>query len=117
MTQAVTCPGCNQQIAIDDSPQQMELERLKQEMNRPRTHEEISRTIPKGVNFGSCPDGNCEKKIENPNKTTKFYDCPHCDANTVPSKYSNFCPTCGKNLKDEDLNESSVDISNDKGWW
>jgi len=117
MTQTVNCPGCSKTIYLDDSSQQKEIESLKQEMNRPKTHEEISRTIPKGVNFGSCPDGNCERKIENPNKTTKFFDCPHCDANTVPSRHSPFCPTCGKSLQGEDLSESNVDISDDKGWW
>jgi len=32
MTQAVICPGCNQQIAIDDSPQQNELNQVRVEL-------------------------------------------------------------------------------------
>ncbi len=117
MTRTVTCPGCQQHIGLAEPPEAQELENLKQQMNKPKTHEEISRTIPKGINFGFCPDGNCEKKIENPNKTTKFYDCPHCDSNTVPGKHSQFCPTCGGSLADEDLSESNVNISDDKGWF
>ena len=119
MTQAVNCPSCNHQISIDDSPQQTELEQLKVQMNQPKkiSHEELSQTMPKGVNFMSCPGGDCgHAKLENQHKTTKFYDCPHCDSNTVPNN-SELCPTCGKNLEDEDLSESNVDISEDKGFW
>jgi len=125
MTQTVNCPGCSKQIWLDDSPQVQEnavlhqqINQLQTQMNQPKTiqHKEIIDIIPKGVNFMSCPGGDCgHTKLENPDKTTKFFECPHCDTNTVP-KYSKFCPTCGKNLEDEDLSESNVDISEDKGW-
>ena len=122
MTQAVNCPSCRQQIEIDDSPQQQEVERLKAELNRPRTHEEIASSLPKGVNYSPCPDGNCGKKIENPHSISHFKQCPACSSNTVP-KSSPFCPTCGidensQKFRDDydEWNESDVDINGDKGW-
>jgi len=32
MTQAINCPSCNQQIAINDSPQQNELNQARTEL-------------------------------------------------------------------------------------
>jgi len=41
MTQAVNCPGCNQQIAIDDSPQIQENNTLRQEVEELKKVEKI----------------------------------------------------------------------------
>ena len=81
---------------------------VKEEKPKKMNHEQIAEMIPKGTNFSKCPGEDCDhKKLKNPKQTTKFHTCPGCEANTVPKK-SDFCPTCGKNLEDEELEEGVV---------
>jgi len=77
------------------------------------SHDDFSKMIPKGVNFAKCPGGDCgHMKIKNEKQTAKFSTCPGCESNTVPRK-NDFCPTCGKNLEDEDL-EEGVELEKDE---
>jgi RNA polymerase subunit RPABC4/transcription elongation factor Spt4 len=75
-------------------------------------HEELSKLLPKGINFGKCANGNCGTKFKNAKGLTKKYKaCPGCKTNTVP-KSSDFCPTCGK--EDEDWDESDVELEDEE---
>jgi len=77
------------------------------------THEQITDLMPKGTNFMSCPGGDCgHMKLKNKNQTLKFKECPNCESNTVP-KGSEICPTCGKNLDQEDL-EDGVELGTEE---
>jgi len=76
MTQAVICPGCNQQIAIDDSPQQNQLNQIQNEL-------EILKKIPKAQSFIPnlhCQDGSCTQVHKNPLYTKRPKGkCNNCD--------------------------------------
>jgi len=80
----------------------------KEDKPKKLSHDEIAGMIPKGINYSRCPGEDCDHKIlKNPKQTSKFKTCPGCEANTVPNK-SDFCPTCKKNLEDEELEEGVV---------
>ena len=73
------------------------------------THQDMEKVMPFGVNFSTCPGGNCCTKIKNQKIATKFKKCTNCNTNTVPKK-SEFCPTCGKTPEDDEWDESDVEI-------
>jgi len=76
LTQAVTCPGCNQQIAIDDSPQQNQLNQALTELEQQKKIPKMQSHIP---NF-QCKDGTCGQLHENPRYTTRPKGkCSNCD--------------------------------------
>ncbi len=76
MTQAVNCPGCNQQIAIDDSPQQNQLNELQNELEQQKKQPKMPSHIP---NY-QCKDGTCGQVHENPRYTNRPKGkCNNCD--------------------------------------
>jgi len=76
MTQAVACPGCNQQIAIDDSPQQNELNQARVELEELKKIPKVQSFIP---NY-QCKDGTCGQVHENPHYTNRPKGkCTNCD--------------------------------------
>ena len=76
MTQAITCPGCQQQIAIDDSLQQNQLNQLQTQIQQLENEPKAPSFIP-GLR---CTDGNCEQIHENPRYTTRPKGkCNNCD--------------------------------------
>lgn len=106
MTQAVNCPGCKQQIAIDDSPQQIELNQIKNEI------EELKK-IPKMPAFipgYRCVGADCNQVHKNPNYTKRpKAKCRNCDQFSL--KIEGNCPWC----KQDELEEIDEDELKDKG--
>lgn len=106
MTQAVTCPGCKQQIAIDDSPQQNELNQLRQQV------EELKK-IPKVQSFipgYRCAGTDCNEIHPNPNyRFRPKSKCYNCDQ--YSNKKEGKCAWCNK----EELEEIDQDELKDKG--
>jgi len=100
MTQAVNCPGCNQQIAIDDSPQVQENNKLRQEVERLEKIPKIPSFIP---NF-QCKDGNCGE----PHQSSRYSKvpkgkCRNCDQ--FSSSSDGVCSWC----KSDDFDEIDED--------
>lgn len=100
MTQAVNCPGCNQQIAIDDSPQVQENNTLRQEVERLKNVPKIPTFVP---NF-QCEDGNCglSHRSSRYSKRPKG-KCTNCDQFSSLSK--GVCSWC----KNDDFDEIDED--------
>jgi len=74
------------------------------------SHTEMADLIPSGVNFMSCPGGDCgHQRLTNPKSNTRFKSCPDCETNTVPFD-ANFCPTCGRNHEDDEWDDSDVKL-------
>jgi len=89
MIQAVTCPGCQYQIAIDDSPQQIELNQVRSKMEELEKEPKMPSYIP---NF-KCTDGNCGK-IHSSSRYTRRPKgkCNNCDQ--FSSAKEGTCPWC-----------------------
>lgn len=128
MKDEIDCPGCGDKIKLKPKHHTHEVELdlgaqtqvmqppIVEEKPKKLTHEEIGEIMPKGLNFMSCPGGDCgHQKIKNPKPTKKFKTCPNgnCGANTVP-KDSEFCPTCGKNIDDDADLDDGVELEDDK---
>ena len=107
MTQAVTCPGCQYQIAIDDSPQQNELNQVRSKMEELEKEAKMPSYIP---NF-KCTDGNCGKIHPSLRYTRRPKGkCSNCDQ--FSSAKEGTCPWC----KEEDsLEEIDKDDLEDLG--
>ena len=76
MTQAVTCPGCQQQIAIDDSPQQNQLNQALTELEQQKKIPKMPSTMPRYL----CEDGNCDTIHPNSRYTKRPKGkCNNCD--------------------------------------
>ncbi len=76
MTQAISCPGCNQQIAIDDSPQQNQLNQLQNELEQQKKQPKLLNFIPDY----QCEDGNCGQIHENSRYANRPKGkCSNCD--------------------------------------
>jgi len=76
LTQAVTCPGCQQQIAIDDSPQQNQLNQALTELEQLKKIPKIPSTMPRYV----CENGDCDKIHPNDRYTNRPKGkCNNCD--------------------------------------
>lgn len=129
-TKDITCPGCKANIKVEMAKpkhkviieendttvmQENRTHDHKHEEPKPDPHDEIARTLPKGVNFARCANGNCmNPKIKNAKGiTTKYKACPNCKANTVP-KSNEYCPTCGKEPEQEDWEDSEVELEIDE---
>ena len=95
MTQAINCPSCKQQIAIDDSPQQIELNQLRNEA------EQLKKTqIPSHIPNFQCKNGTCGQNHENPHYTNRPKGkCNNCDQFSKES--TGKCTWCGKNEIEE----------------
>jgi len=65
LTQAVNCPGCNQQIAIDDSPEQTQLNQLQTEIEQLQKEPKMQSFVP----AFRCKDGTCNQIHSNPRFT------------------------------------------------
>lgn len=101
MTQSVNCPGCKQQITIDDSPQQNELNELRTQLQKTS---KISSSLP-GYTCTNCNDIH-----SNPNYTkTPKGKCSNCDQYNPKSKGK--CIWC----KQDEVEEIDEDELSDKG--
>lgn len=80
-------------------------------VQRTLNHDDLSKLMPKGVNYSKCVDGNCGKKIKNSKFTKKFKKCPNCSSNTVPQSNS-YCNTCGidETRLDDDWEDSEIEF-------
>jgi len=76
MTQAVSCPDCQRQIVIDDSPQQNQLNQALAELEQQKKIPKMPSTVPRYL----CEDGNCDTVHPNSryNKRPKG-KCNNCD--------------------------------------
>ena len=104
MTQAVNCPACNQQIAIDDSPQQNELNQVRIELEELKKQPKMQTFIP---NY-QCKDGTCGQLHENPRYTTRPKGkCSNCDQFS-PTK-EGACPWCKEEDSLEDIDKDDLE--------
>ena len=101
MTQAINCPNCSRQIAIDDSAQLNELNQL-------RTQIEQIPKFPSHIPKYKCK--NCDDWHENPNYKRPKGKCNNCNQ-FRPTK-SGPCPYC----KDGEIEEVSRDDLDDLGY-
>ena len=76
MTQAVNCPGCKQQIAIDDSPLVNQVNQLQTRLQQLEKEPKMPSIIPSY----QCKDGTCGQNHLNP-RYTKLPKgkCRNCD--------------------------------------
>ena len=96
MTQAVNCPGCRQQIAIDDSPQQIELNQLRAELEQFKKIPKMASYIP----AYNCSSGDCGQIHKNPNyKFRPKGKCRNCDQ--FSKNPSGQCAWCKQNEVEE----------------
>ena len=106
MTQAVDCPSCKQQITIDDSPQQIELNQLRNEVEELKKIPKMQSFIP---NF-QCKDGTCGQLHENPRYTTRPKGkCSNCEQ--FSSTKEGTCSWCGQ----DEIEEIDKDELEDRG--
>lgn len=106
MTQAVNCPGCKQQITIDDSPQQIELNQIKSQVEELKKEPKIQPFIP-GYR---CAGTDCNEVHPNPNYTKRPKGkCRNCDQ--FSSKKEGKCPWC----KQDEIEEIDQDELKDRG--
>jgi len=104
LTQAVTCPGCNQQIAIDDSPQQNELNQVRAELEESKKYPKMQTFIP---NY-QCKDGTCGQLHENPRYTTRPKGkCSNCDQFS-PRKEGK-CSWCNEKDSIEEIDKDDLE--------
>ena len=76
MTQAVNCPGCHQQIAIDDSSQQIQLNQIQTELEQLQKEPKMPSFIPKY----QCKNGTCGQNHTNPRYSNlPKGKCRNCD--------------------------------------
>ena len=104
MTQAVTCPGCQQQIAIDDSPQQNQLNQALTELEQQRKIPKMQPWVP---NF-RCESGNCNQLHENPlySKRPKG-KCNNCDQFSATKEGP--CPWCQETDSIEEIDKDDLE--------
>ena len=106
MTQAVNCPGCRQQIAIDDSPQQVELNQLRSELEQLKKIPKMASYIP----AYNCVNGDCGQIHKNPNyRFMPKGKCRECDQFSKNS--SGKCVWC----KQDEVEEIDQDELTDRG--
>lgn len=76
MTQAVNCPGCKQQIAIDDSPLVNQINQLQTRLQQLEKEPKMQSFVP----AFRCKDGTCDQIHSNP-RYTKLPKgkCRNCD--------------------------------------
>ena len=104
MTQAVNCPSCNQQIAIDDSPQQNELNQVRAELEESKKHPKMQSFIPSY----QCKDGTCGQNHENPRYTTRPKGkCSNCDQFS-PRKEGK-CSWCNEKDSIEEIDKDDLE--------
>ncbi len=104
MTQAVSCPGCNQQIAIDDSPQQIEANQLRIELEEAKKQPKIQSFIP---NY-QCKDGTCGQIHQNPRYTSRPKGkCSNCDQ--FSSTKEGTCSWCKQEDSIEEIDKDDLE--------
>ena len=104
MTQAVTCPGCQQQIAIDDSPQQNELNQIHSKMEELEKEPKMPSYIP---NF-KCADGNCGQIHPSSRYTRRPKGkCSNCDQ--FSSVKEGTCPWCKEEDSLEEIDKDDLE--------
>lgn len=104
MTQAVDCPSCKQQIAIDDSPQQIELNKLRTE------NEELKKQpkMPSYIPSYQCLDGNCGQIHKNPRYTRRPKGkCSNCDQFSLEKEGK--CPWCKEEDSIEEVDKDELE--------
>lgn len=95
--------------------QQIQIPKEEHKHDHKDPHEELGESMPLGMNFGTCENGNCGNPIiKNPKGITKkFKSCPNCSDNTI-RKDAKICKTCGhKKELDEDWNDEGVTIEDE----
>lgn len=105
MTQAINCPSCRQQIVIDDSPQQIELNQLWNEAEQLKKMPKMPSFIPKY----QCRDGTCGQNHENPRYTKRPKGkCSNCDQFSAEKEGK--CTWCDQNEIEEISMEELEDL-------
>ena len=106
MTQAVNCPGCHQQIVIDDSTQVQENNTLRQEVEELKKVTKMPNHIP---NY-QCKDSTCGQSHKNSryNKAPKG-KCRNCDQFNSTSE--GVCPWCKGDDFDEVTEDDLTDLN------
>jgi len=104
MTQAVNCPSCNQQIAIDDSPQQTQLNQLQAEAEQLKKEPKMPSFIPSY----QCKNGTCGKNHANPRYTNRPKGkCSNCDQFS-PTKEGT-CSWCQEKDSIEEIDKDDLE--------
>jgi len=104
MTQAVSCPGCNQQIAIDDSSQQIEANQLRIELEEAKKYPKMQNFIP---NY-QCKDGTCGQIHQNPRYTSRPKGkCSNCDQ--FSSTKEGTCSWCKEKDSIEEIDKDDLE--------
>jgi len=111
MTQAVNCPGCNQQIAIDDSPQVVENNTLRQEV------EELKKVtkMPNYIPSYQCKNGNCGPHENSRYNAAPKGKCRNCDQFNLTS--DGVCAWCKNDdfeeIDSDDLKDLNIRLPNE----
>jgi len=106
LTQAVNCPGCKQQIVIDDSPEQIQLNELQTENEKLQKEPKMPSFIPSY----QCKDGTCGQNHSNPRYTTRPKGkCRNCDQ--FSPNIEGKCTWC----KEDDIKEIDKEELTDLG--
>ena len=104
MTQAVTCPGCQQQIAIDDSPQQNELNQVRSKMEELEKEPKMPSYIP---NF-KCMNENCGKIHPSSRYTRRPKGkCSNCDQ--FSPRKEGICSWCKEEDSLEEIDKDDLE--------
>jgi len=77
-------------------------------------HVTIGESLPTGINFARCKNGECGTVVRNANSfTTKYKSCPSCGFNAIPETTSHkdaLCPGCGTIHPRDELEDSDVNL-------
>lgn len=103
MTQAIDCPSCKQQITIDDSPQQIELNQLLNEVKELKNVPKMQSFIP---SF-QCTEGNCREIHKNPRYSRRPKGkCRNCDQFSLEKEGT--CPWCKETDSIEEIDKDEL---------
>lgn len=105
MTRAVTCPGCKQQITLNDPPEVQENIILRQQI------EDKKNTIQSFIPAYNCPDGNCGEVHKNRNyRMRPKGKCENCGQ--FARNETGTCPWCGHDdiepIEDDELDDLDI---------
>lgn len=105
MTQAVDCPSCRQQIAIDDSPQQIQLNQLQIELEQLQKEPKMPSFIPSY----QCKNGTCGQNHTNPRYANEPKGkCMNCDQFSANKEGT--CSWCNQNEIEEINKDELADL-------
>lgn len=107
MTQAIDCPHCNQQIAINDSPQQQALIQTQTELEQVKKEPKLSSFIP-GY---QCKNGTCGQVHDNP----RYANIPKGKCNNCDQFSGNSSGVCSWCKEKDSIEAIDKDELNDLG--